>query len=176
MWMFLEKYSKANDCRAFTLMELLVVVLIIGVLASIALPQYKLAVAKARLGTIQSAAATLKEAEEMYYLYTGEYTNDVPKLDIDLPCLNDTVWKNVPICGNWFLDPIDGNPSDASNSVRVAYCPKIAKERGRWTDCEHEADYHLIYWLEHSSYPNLVECRPTPGSALGQRICSSINH
>jgi len=71
--------------KAFTLLELLVVVLIIGILAAIALPQYKLAVAKSRYATIKNLAKALYEAQQRYYLSNGEYTNNFIKLDVELP-------------------------------------------------------------------------------------------
>ena len=160
--------------QAFTLIELLVVVLIIGILVSIALPQYNVAVAKSRLGSIQSAAATVKQAEELYYLYTGTYTNDMEDLDVDLPqCPKDDVWHNVPVCGGWLLDPIDGTPNNSGSTVRIAYCPEIAKNKGKWDDCAAQADYYVIYWLHYSSHPDKIECHAN--TDLGTRVCHSFN-
>ena len=66
----------------FTLIELLVVVLIIGILAAVALPQYKLAVEKSRVVQLLAALKPLAEAEETYYLEHGTYTTKVGELDI----------------------------------------------------------------------------------------------
>lgn len=70
--------------KAFTLIELLVVVLIIGILAAVALPQYKVAVTKSRFSSLKAVTKSLANAEEMYYLANGTYTNDMGALSIDI--------------------------------------------------------------------------------------------
>ncbi len=72
------------DKGAFTLIELLVVVLIIGILAAVAFPQYQFAVEKSRIMGIVPVLKAIKQAERVYYLEHGAYTEDITKLDIDL--------------------------------------------------------------------------------------------
>ncbi len=60
-----------NNKKAFTLIELLVVVLIIGILSAIALPQYTLAVEKARAAEAMANIATIKEQIDLYLLENG---------------------------------------------------------------------------------------------------------
>ncbi len=66
----------------FTLIELLVVVLIIGILSSIALPQYTKAVMKSRYSTMMATVDALATAEEVYYLENGQYADDFEALAV----------------------------------------------------------------------------------------------
>ncbi len=87
----------------FTLIELLVVVLIIGILAAVALPQYKVAVLKSRLATYIPLVNSIYQAEEAYYLANGEYTYDLTALDIDIPSAGCTYRSDE--YGQYYLCP-----------------------------------------------------------------------
>jgi len=66
----------------FTLIEMLIVVLIIGILAAIVLPQYRLAVIKSKYSTIKIMTQELVSAGERYYLATGNRPSKFSDLDI----------------------------------------------------------------------------------------------
>lgn len=59
--------------QGFTLIELLVVVLIIGILSSVALPQYTKAVEKARASEAIQTAATLTRAVDIWLMENGGF-------------------------------------------------------------------------------------------------------
>jgi len=70
--------------QGFTLIELLVVVLIIGILASVALPQYQLAVTKTKYANLKNLTQSIYEAEQLYFLENGTYTNKFAELTLDI--------------------------------------------------------------------------------------------
>lgn len=69
----------------FTLIELLVVVLIIGILAAVALPQYRVAVEKACYVQLLAAADAVADAQRVFFLANGAYAQDLNDLDISFP-------------------------------------------------------------------------------------------
>ena len=82
-----------HNKKAFTLSELLVVVLIIGILAAIALPQYQRAVDKSRYATMIQTARSIEAAQEAFYMENGSYATEWEQLTVglspDLPRLHD---------------------------------------------------------------------------------------
>lgn len=63
--------SGRNLRSGFTLIELLVVVLIIGILASVALPQYQKSVDRARLTEVLTVMDAVRKGVDLYYLENG---------------------------------------------------------------------------------------------------------
>ena len=81
--------NKISCKKGFTLIELLVVVLIIGILASIALPQYKKAVAKSRFSEAISNLKAIAQADAVCRMSGGGSGQHglckINELDIEIP-------------------------------------------------------------------------------------------
>jgi prepilin-type N-terminal cleavage/methylation domain-containing protein len=76
----------APDARAragFTLIELLVVVVIIGVLASIAIPRYALTKGRANIARVKSDLRNLETAQESYFYENSMYSTTVAALKVN---------------------------------------------------------------------------------------------
>ena len=77
-----QKKIRGRSVQGFTLIELLVVVLIIGILASIAVPQYFKVVEKGKLVEATAWISNIRNSEERFYNAQGTYEPDFTKLDI----------------------------------------------------------------------------------------------
>ncbi len=76
-----------NSCKkknGFTLIELLVVVIIIGVLASIAIPGYMRSMEKTKASTAMQALSDIAKAEHDYFTVRSRYTDDFSDLTITM--------------------------------------------------------------------------------------------
>ena len=71
--------------KGFTLLELLVVVLIIGILAAIALPQYQLSVDKTQFAKMQTMVNSVRKAYHHYLLIHGKGPKSFDYLHLDFP-------------------------------------------------------------------------------------------
>ena len=74
---------KLKNKKGFTLVELLIAVLIMGILAAIVFPQYQFMIDKAHFANLQRLGLSIKDAYFDYYGITGEYPNNFSQLIID---------------------------------------------------------------------------------------------
>lgn len=70
--------------KGFTLIELLVVVLIIGILASVALPQYFKTVEKSRSSEAIVAVSSIGAAQDREWMRNSSYAGDINELDVEV--------------------------------------------------------------------------------------------
>ncbi len=70
--------------QGFTLIEILVVVLIIGILAAIAVPQYQIAVKKSEVSKVISLVRIMAEQQRLYQLNHGRFAETLDDLDISV--------------------------------------------------------------------------------------------
>lgn len=116
--------------KGFTLIELLVVVLIIGILSSVALPQYEKAVEKSRWSEAMTNTKKLGEALEVFKLASGgALPTAISDLDVNVGTqvagsplsalagkFRYTVGGSGDIVGNW-----EGRANTEKNYMNIVY-------------------------------------------------------
>jgi len=156
--------SVFSSSKGFTLLELLVVVLIIGILASIALPQYQMAVTKAKVASILPIMRRWKDALQEYKLQHGDYGNEDIQPDSD------------SLGVNWPSDWNDGDCGDNLNCHNDYWNCFANEERQGAIYCDHNSEFYIyMYQPDDEVYEDLrgmVTCETW--STEGIKICKAL--
>ena len=87
--------------RGFTLIELLIVVVIIGILASFAIPKFANTKQKAYVAQMKSDLKNLATAEEGFFYDSAFYTNNLAALSNFRPSTGVTLTVTEATPGGW---------------------------------------------------------------------------
>ncbi|MBP2683835.1 MAG: hypothetical protein H6Q79_1874, partial [Deltaproteobacteria bacterium] len=74
---------QGNRRRGFTLIELVIVLLLIGILSGLAIHTYRMMINKARMTQAKTVLHHLTKTEAIYYSDHDRYTDNVTLLDFD---------------------------------------------------------------------------------------------
>ena len=102
--------------KGFTLIEVLIVVIILGILATLAIPQFNSMVNRARLAEAWAGLGAVRTAQAVYYMEDATtYADDVADIDFDAP--TDALFTYAVSAGNSTNFKATANGSGAASTI-----------------------------------------------------------
>jgi type IV pilus assembly protein PilA len=110
--------TRMKGTAGFSMIELLVVILIVGILAAIAIPSFVSQKDKAGDAGAKSFARNLRSAQEAYFADNNAYSNSLSALQAIEPALNDVPSGTAPTASN---SPSGGFTVTATSQAGVVF-------------------------------------------------------
>jgi type IV pilus assembly protein PilE len=111
-----------RNMRGITLMELLIVIVIIGIMAAIAYPNYRQFSDRAKRTEAKAALLQIAQNQERFYLQNNTYTTDMTQLGFPVNCGFITDSESYSVCVT---------AADANDFTAVATYLREGAEAGR---------------------------------------------
>jgi prepilin-type N-terminal cleavage/methylation domain-containing protein len=112
--------------RGFTLIELLIVVVIIGLLASIAIPKFSNTKEKAYLASMKSDLRNLATAEEAYFYDSAKYTTNFSLMNNFTPTTGVVMTINSATGSGWAASTTNVNAPGRQCALYSGTGPAVA--------------------------------------------------
>ena len=109
---------RTNMAKGFTLVEILIVVVILGILAAIVVPQFTNAANDARQGNVETQTSTLENQIELYAAQNNGIYPTVAELTAN-PANGSTTGWSVMIDGNYIKEAPANPYSPVANRTTV---------------------------------------------------------
>ncbi len=176
------RYTKRSADRGFTIIELLIVILVIGILAGLVLNTFSRAQAQSRDGKRSDDITAIAKGLEMYYLDKGQYppSGGSTSINASWSTTADASWQNFinalkPYTGEVPSDPIStSNANVTTTGLNYGY---FSNPTGTYCGTGNNQMYILVYRLEVLSPVNQLigDCTTTPVGPYGGGV-SNYRH
>ena len=152
-----------TNSKGFTLLEVLIVILIFGILAAVALPEYMKAIERARMAEIVTVLGNIAHAQQRKYMNLGRYIDNFSVLDITLDGASGSLFYTR------------GNPTTGENCNGYALTLHSGNYDNGYADAKrylHDRELRYEYTVRRMYNSPHTTC--LSDQTLGQTLCADF--